>query len=363
LKRICFYTSDYGYGHAARDIALIRKIQKANFAEVIIKTDTAFDFMRFSLPGCNLKRQRNDIGLIYKDDTVEVDRDSTERALEEWIGSWDNYIRTEKKFCQDKKIDLIISDITPQSFLLAEDLAIPGIGFSNFTWHYIFYNLLGNCLAVQRLEEAYKAGDLALVLPFHEEMELFKARREIPLISRDVTVKRETLRAHHGLQKDELLIYLGVGKSLAPGLFKNLRGMDLSGKKILVSQAMELSDTIPQKDIIRIPSNETESQNYLATADLVISKTGYSTVSEAIRGRVPMFLFKREGYEEDKLIAHGVESLRIGREIQVDDVLEGRWIEELAHLEKHEYNFSHLSDIFKTDGTSMAIEAIKEMVL
>ena len=363
MKRICFYTSDYGYGHAARDIALIRKIQRDGFAEVVIKTDTAFDFMRRSVPGCNVERRRNDIGLIYKDDTVEVDRDSTERALEIWVSSWDNYIRTERDFCKNNKIDLIISDITPQSFLLAEDLGVPGVGFSNFTWHYIFSNLLGNCPAVRRLEEAYKAGDLALVLPFHEEMGHFKARREIPLISREITVKRETLRARRGLQTDELLIYLGVGKSLAPGIFKNSRGMDLRGKKLLISSSLELSSTIPQEKIVRIPSNETESQNYLAMADLVISKTGYSTVSEAIRGRVPMFLFRREGYEEDRLIARGVESLGIGQEIQVADFIEGRCTEELAHLDKYEGGFNRLIDMFKIDGTSMAIDAIKEMVL
>jgi spore coat polysaccharide biosynthesis predicted glycosyltransferase SpsG len=81
LKRICFYTSDYGYGHASRDIALIRKIQKAGFAEVFVKTDTAFDFMRQSLPGCNVIRQQNDIGPVYKDESIKVDRYLTERAL------------------------------------------------------------------------------------------------------------------------------------------------------------------------------------------------------------------------------------------------------------------------------------------
>ena len=26
MTNICFYTSDYGYGHASRDIAIIRRI-------------------------------------------------------------------------------------------------------------------------------------------------------------------------------------------------------------------------------------------------------------------------------------------------------------------------------------------------
>ncbi len=37
LKRpkICFYVSDFGYGHAARDIALVRELQ--DYAEVIVR--------------------------------------------------------------------------------------------------------------------------------------------------------------------------------------------------------------------------------------------------------------------------------------------------------------------------------------
>jgi UDP:flavonoid glycosyltransferase YjiC (YdhE family) len=363
LKRICFYISDYGYGHAARDIALIRRIQQAGFAEVFIKTNTAFEFVRRSLPGCTVKKQRNDIGPIYREDCIEVDRDSTEKALDDWVDSWDDHILAEKDFCKENRIDLIISDITPQPFLVAEDLGIPGAGFSNFTWHYIFYSLLGKNSATTCLAEAYSAGDLAMVLPFHEEMGLFKARKNIPLVSRAITISRNAIRAAHGIKDDEPLIYMGVGKSLTSGFFKNLNNPDLKGKKLLVSSDVELPGGIPQENIVRIPSNETESQNYLAMADLVVSKTGYSTASEAIRGRVPVFLFRREGYEEDKLIASGVEKLGIGREIRFEDFVEGRWIEESIDLEKYKEGFDRLDSTFKADGTLDAMSAIREMIL
>ncbi len=363
MKRICFYTSDYGYGHAARDIALIRRIQKAGFAEVFVKTDTAFDFMHKSLPDCNVIRRQNDIGLVYKDESIKVDRDSTKRALAAWVGSWDDYIQAEKSFCNENRIDLIISDITPQPFLVAEDLGIPGIGFSNFTWHYIFYNLLGKILVTECLKDAYRAGDLAMVLPFHEEMGLFKARKNIPLVSRDITVRRDAIRATLGLKEDELLIYMGMGKSLTSGIFKGLKDLDLNSKRLLVSSSLELPSKIPHEKIVRIPSIETESQNYLAMADLVVSKTGYSTVSEAISGKVPMFLFRREGYEEDKLIAKGVEELGIGQEIQVEDFMDGKWIDELTDLEKYREGFDRLDNTFKADGTLDAVDTIREMIL
>jgi hypothetical protein len=42
-----------------------------------------------------------------------------------------------------------------------------------------------------------------------------------------------------------------------------------------------------------------------------------------------------------------VESLGIGQEIQLDDFLEGRYVEELADLDKYRDGFDRLSDMFK----------------
>jgi hypothetical protein len=63
LKRICFYTSDHGYGHAARDIAIIRGICKQLDVRVYVKTDVPFEFMKHSLPFAQVIRRRNDIGI------------------------------------------------------------------------------------------------------------------------------------------------------------------------------------------------------------------------------------------------------------------------------------------------------------
>jgi uncharacterized protein (TIGR00661 family) len=362
LNKICFYTSDYGYGHAARDIALIKRITKEGLAEVTVKTEKAFDFMRQSLPGCDVIRQCNDMGPVYKNDSIMIDCDLTEKALEGWISSWDRYIRAEMSFCREKGIDLIISDIAPQPFLVAEGLGVPGIGFSNFTWHYIFSNLLGTRPATERLKEAYEAGDMAMVLPFHEEMRLFQARKEISLVSRDFTVRRDAMRAKLGLSGGEILIHMGAGMSLHTGIFRRLKDIDLNHKKLLLSSDVELPGGLPPEKLLRIPSTETESQNYLAASDMIVSKAGYSTVSEAIRGRVPMFLFRREGYEEDSLIVRAVEELGIGREIGLDDFAEGEWIEGVDDLDIYRAGFDSLSDTLRSDGTVEAIAAIKEII-
>ncbi|HEX7627404.1 MAG TPA: hypothetical protein VF354_00595, partial [Candidatus Methanoperedens sp.] len=75
---ICFYISDYGYGHASRSIAIIRKLlSEYKYAKIYIKNSGAFDYLRRSLPNKNVEvvRSKNDIGVIFKENSVIVDRE------------------------------------------------------------------------------------------------------------------------------------------------------------------------------------------------------------------------------------------------------------------------------------------------
>ena len=119
------------------------------------------------------------------------------------------------------------------------------------------------------------------------------------------------------------------------------------------------------ENVAKIPGNETETQNYIAMCDLVVTKAGYSTVSEAIRAQVPMVMFKREGYKEDELIVHAIEQLSIGRHISDRAFLEGGWLNELDELCIYTYRnkFGTMGDRYNEDGTLEIVSTIKEVAL
>ena len=364
MTTICIYISDYGYGHAARDIAIIRKLQaEFNDLTIYIKTDGPFQFVKQALPQRNVEviQTKNDIGPIFEGNSVNVDRERTKAMLDKWLASWNTYIQMEKAFCKRQNVNLILSDITPQPFIVANELGIPSIGISNFTWHYIFYHLFGDTSATERLKEAYQYANLALVLPFNEEMTLFKDRKEVCLVSREITVARAEMRRRCGISDDETLVYLGVGRSFDQTFLNNVQELDRTNIKFLVSSNSEL--TI--ENVAKIPCNETETQNYIAMCDLVVTKAGYSTVSEAIRAQVPMVVFKREGYKEDELIVNAIEQLGIGRHISDRAFLEGGWLKELDELYIYTYRnkFDTMGDRYNEDGTLEILCAIREVAL
>ena len=351
--RICLYTSDFGYGHAARDIALARELQEALHADVVVRTGSPAAFMSRSLPGVEVIPGPNDPGVAM--DGAAVAGERTLAAVEQWVASWEECIAAEMIFLHDRGFDLVLSDIAPQPFLAAEELGIPSLGVSNFTWHLIYTHLFGKNELTDRIAEAYRAADVALLLPLHEPMEVFKNRREVGLVARAVTRNRKEIRRLCGLSEEEPFVYLGGGQSLDPAVFRGIRTA-LAGCTLLTPSWT----TIP--GAVRIPPGETETQDWIAACDLVVSKPGYSTISEAVQAGVPMLLFRREGFAEDNYLIGGVEEMGIGRELPATAVLDGSWADGLESLMGLQENFGQIDGLFKRDGKKECSSIIGEIL-
>lgn len=351
---IRFYISDYGFGHASRSIALMRALHAAMNCTISVRTNTSADFIRDSCPFVSVEKKRNDIGTVMHDSTSRVDRVETEKSLRHWISSWDTWIAEETAFCKECAVDLIISDITPQAFLVSKTLGIPGIGVSNFTWDLIFRQLYGNSPEVQMIHNAYASADLGLVLPLNASLDVFKERISVPLVSREPTASREEMRKRLGISDAEILVYVGSGLSFnsVPACLDKLIE---AGLRLLVSE----NQPFYHPKIIRIPSSDTETQNYIGMCDLVITKPGYSTVSESIRAKIPLLIFTREGFAEDAYILRLLEMEGIGKQMSWETIGYGDWITQIDELLLMKENYQTCSDIFIKDGTQACIEHIR----
>ena len=351
---IRFYISDYGFGHASRIIALIRALDAAINCTISVRTHTSADFIRDSCPFVSVEKKQNDIGTVMYESTSRVNKVETEKLLHHWISSWDAWIQEETVLCKERSVDMIISDITPQAFYISKALGIPGIGISNFTWDLIFRHLYGNSPEVEMIHDAYASADLGLVLPLHESMTVFNERISVPLVSRNPTISREEMRKRLGISDTELLVYVGSGlsfNSVPACLLKLIE----AGIRVLVSE----NQPIQHPNLIRILGSDTETQNYIGMCDLVLTKPGYSTVSEAIRAKIPLLIFTREGFAEDEYIIRPLEREGIGKHMSWESIALGDWIDHIDALLSMKENYQTCSDIFIKDGTQACIEHIK----
>ncbi len=224
MVNLCYYVSDYGYGHASRSIAVIRAYLKSLTSTTIyVRTEYPFKFMKKSLPQKNVivSKAKNDVGVIFSNDLFEVDKTQTKNLFEGWVSTWNRFIQEEKTFCKLNKIDAILSDVPPQPLIVANELEIPSIIISNFTWFYIYNHLFGETDVVQKLKKTYSLANIALVLPFNEKITYIKKRKTVGLVSREISMDRSFIRKKLGVSSDDTLVFLSVGKSFNSTAFRD----------------------------------------------------------------------------------------------------------------------------------------------
>ena len=362
MKTICFYVSDYGYGHATRSIALIRKIlSHYPHLRIIVKSDGPFDLLSQSLqdPRISVIRYRNDISIPLLRSTETVDVDTTCILLTEWQESWSETIIGEIRFCKEQNVDLILSDIAPQPFLVADDLGIPSVGISNFSWDSIYQHLVPEMTGlIDNVRSAYSYATLACVLPFHLPMPAFRKTVPVSLLSRDITIPRNLMRERLGLHDDETVFFFNprcpVDK-LDPDLYKTLSQESI---RIIMPSAFAPRHS----PIIALPADDTESQNWIAMCDCVVTRCGYSTVSEAVQANVPLIVWERPGFIEDNAIITEIQRLGVGRSYDYQQIRSFDWIAELPELSRYKQHYVSIAPKYINSGSKDILSCLQEFM-
>jgi hypothetical protein len=189
-------------------------------------------------------------------------------------------------------------------------------------------------------------------------MNVFKNRVQVNLVSRDISVNRSDFRKSLGIKENEKLVYVGLGKSMDEKILSNLSHIADQNIRLLLPSEAKLNS----KKYIRIPKDYTETQNYLGICDLVVSKAGYSTISEAIRGKVPTFIFLRENFYEDIFISKELKKLKIGEAISFEEFIGCDWIDKIETLGEYKDHFNNLSRKYTGNGCGQIESIVKEIL-
>lgn len=300
---IAYYVSDYGYGHASRSVATIRSILKSNSnIRFIICCSFPLDFIKKSLEKEGEGRVAyryvtNDIGYVLKDDSIEPDIIKLQQKYEFFLAEANSLLHSEINFLINAQIDIIISDIAPIPFLAAKAANVYSIGISNFTWYSAYKGLISeNKLSF--LKEAYSKMDYFIALAGSNEPNWTENSSEIGFFSREIDqMKVSEIKSEIGYNDSKLVVYFGLGMRVGIEDIGQLKVWNSESCKFIISNNVQLKTN---GDIHRIPMDETETQNYIAASDLVISKPGWGTISEAVMAKKPLLVIGRSGLNEDQ---------------------------------------------------------------
>ena len=311
LITICYYISDYGYGHATRSIAIIRTLLEKQHHQpirLIVNCGKALPFLINSLQKEMLPEiSRNhhiefrsifsDTGYVLQHDSIAADIQSLRQQYNLDMSLFEERVTQEQQFLLEVQAQLVISDISPIPFVAAQCAGIESLGISNFTWYTAYQDMLEKS-DLNQLRAAYAQMDHFISLAGCAEPQWGrKCRIDTGFFCRQPDLEEvERIRTELDPTGQRQIIFFGLGRSIQVDHWSDMELWDSEQCVFIVSSNMDIDH--PQ--VVQIPDQYTESQNYVAAADLVITKPGWGTVCEAIELAKPLILLNRSHFYEDR---------------------------------------------------------------
>jgi L-arabinokinase len=346
-KSILFYISGHGFGHASREVEIVRSLlRRAPATRIVIRTSVSPELLSRTLDvPFDLRPGACDTGIIQHS-SITHDDEATVREAVEFYGRYDDLIERERASASAIGCDLIVSDIAPVAFEVGRRLGIPTIAISNFTWDWIYETHPGMIDAApwlpDRLRQSYRTATLALELPYSGGFEVFPRRLPVPLVAPRPTQSREDTRRHFGLPLDRPVALLSFGGYGLPGGIDFARIDCLDAWTIATTDRTrregDLGDSPARTD--RVHTIEERAflnsgfryEDLVAAADVVVTKPGYGVVAECTATGTAMLYTSRGVFREYDVFVREMPRYVRARFIAHADLLAGRWLEALEGL-------------------------------
>lgn len=296
MKRVLYYISGHGFGHAVRSAQVVRELFQRGIQCEILSSAPRYIF------DCNLRDVRfhyhyleNDIGVRQRG-SLEVDLQATIQGWSECLAGEKDWMEAQLRLARDIKPDAIVGDITPFAFPLARRAGLPSFLVASFTWDWIldFYKddaaAFGEIAA--RLREHYLLADQLIYTPLSFGLPPVKKARLVPLIGKRSSFSREELRDRLKLDSRPAFLISFGGFGL-----REMEKLGLDGMKDFQFIFLAGKD---KKDgnLISFSGGSAAHEDLVAVSDAVITKPGYGISAEAILNATPMIYTSRGKFAE-----------------------------------------------------------------
>lgn len=287
-KKIVIFVSDEGFGHKVRQSCVANElIQKG--AEVIFQTGK-LGFVK-DLLDVNVKVKPIFNLLRLKKDQFGLNINRTSKFLKGYIRKSKRWIDRMVKSKHVIKADVLVTDIVEEVGVVAKRLNKPVFAISHFTWHWFFEKLGPEFKVISAYLKNCFEVDCFLYPPFSKQPETFPNPHPINIIARTPR-PRHMVRNELGIQNNDRVILIGDGeRNVWSGLLPNLSKLKKS-KMVYITNRNNIGPPFIQ---IR---NKSRFHDYINAADLVITKGGYSTLSECLAYGTKIMIVKERNHPE-----------------------------------------------------------------
>ena len=342
---ISFFVSSHGFGHAARACAIIDNLSILTNTNFFIFTETPKLFFDNSLRiDFDYYPIRTDVGLVQRNPLVE-DLEKTLLELEDFYPFDEIKTNDIEKVLVNKKIDLIICDISPLGLYLANKLKIDSILIENFTWDWIYSFYLDNFPALRKYIDAFKEIFQMATVHFTCEPYCHISSRSVITtpIFREARQPKDKILNLLGCSPEDDMILISLGGIPIEKLeFDNFQPK--SKLKFLIP-VNNWSQIQPNDSIIYLPHNHNFFHPDLVNASsLVVGKVGYSTISEVYSSKKPFLYVGRKNFPESEILETYIQTHLISDRFEFDEIFSENWFSKIEKLINQKNQFQKLEN-------------------
>lgn len=362
MKRILFYVSGHGFGHATRSAEVIRALGN-DHPEIAVRVVTTAPQRIFAdLPAVVGEVIVSEIGtgVVEGNSSLQIDRAATVARLARFIQGCDRIVETETERVRREEVSLIVADIPYLAGEIGQRAGVPCAAIGNFTWDWIYEPYLaesadgGRLLA--RIRQAYNKMTCYLRLPFSHDTESIPSIREIPLITRPVRTAPEYVLHRLGIDQNDRrsrILYAMRDSSFLHAVASAAAG----APDRLFFYFGSPQGPMPANTRPVFLDGEMAFPDVLNVCDAVVSKLGYGTIADCVATNTPILFPPRSDFREDEVFLPLVPQYLRARELPLCDFESGLW---LRHLEELETAPAPVSSLLM-DGAAVCARILADM--
>ena len=266
--KVKIYISDEGFGHIVRQRAIVKELYRQfDKIEVTIQTNVNFEFAIKNIQHDTAIKKFNNI-LWHK----------SEIFIAEEIVNFD--------------YDFVITDFCYEAFEIAKICCVPAFGVCHFTWDWflaqLFDDKLRNELIPRLISQASSAKALFFP-PFTPSkiLECYDNHQDVPfIVKEDIAHKQWPIVRENSLK----ILFMDSGAGIMRERIINvLQSFNYSNFRENIIFGVPTSIDFEHANVFNIPKDHLII-DYVKSADFVVGRPGFNTVSECLACKVPMIL-------------------------------------------------------------------------
>jgi len=333
VKRIAYFISPHGFGHAARAAAVMQAISDtdASVGFEIFTTVPPWFFQDSISASFTCHDLLTDIGLVQKT-AFQADLNKTIGCLNDFLPFPAALISEISVTVKKLNCVLMVCDICPLGIPIAKEAGIPSVLVENFTWDWIYQQYTAADNRFSRHIEYFRS--LFQRVDCHIKTEPACCRSSADLttspVSRKIRTPADQVRKRLGLSKTNRMVVITTGGiPQSYGFLERLKW--LPDTHFILPGAgpdFEFRDNytiLPHRSDFYHP-------DLVNASDAVVGKVGYSTLAEVYQAGIPFGYVVRSNFRESGPMAAFIEKEMPGTLLEESDFSSGRWTDKLQDL-------------------------------